>query len=61
MTTLQKPDGTNTADMIETFTFMMEQLIPEDNIQDDTDYHGAIRRLAEQPTDTPDDKEFTQD
>jgi hypothetical protein len=35
MTTLQKPDGTNTADMIKTLTFMMEQLIPEDNIQDD--------------------------
>jgi hypothetical protein len=61
MITLQKPDGTNTADMIETLTFMMEQLIPEDNIQEDTDCHRAIRRLAEQPIDTSDDKEFTQD
>jgi hypothetical protein len=37
MTTLQNPDGTNTADMIETLTFLMERLIPEDNIQEDTD------------------------
>jgi invasion protein IalB len=35
MTTLQKPDGTNTADMIETLTFMREQLIPKENVQDD--------------------------
>jgi hypothetical protein len=55
MTTLQKPDGTHTADMIETLTFLMEQRIPEDNTQEDTDYHRAIRRLAE-PIDTPDDK-----
>jgi hypothetical protein len=61
MTTLQKPDGTTTADMTETLIFMMEQLIPEDNIQDDTDYHRAIRRIVQQPIDTPDDNEFTQD
>jgi hypothetical protein len=45
--------------MAETLTLMMEQLIPEDNIEDDTDCHRAIGRLAEQPIDTPDDKEFT--
>jgi len=36
---------------------MMEQLIPEDSAQDDTEYHRNIRRLTE----TTDDKEFTQD
>jgi len=61
MITLQKPDGTNTADMIETLALTLEQLIPEDNPQDDTDYHRAIRKLTEQPIDTPDDKAFTQD
>ena len=61
MTTLQKPDGTITADMRETLTVTLEQLILEDNILDDTEYHRAIRRLAEQPIDTPDDKDFTQD
>jgi hypothetical protein len=39
----------------------LEQLILEDRIQDDTDYHREIRSLAEQPIDTPDDKDFTQD
>jgi len=61
MTTLQKSEGKITTDMIETLTLTLEQLILEDNIQDDTDYHRAIQSLAEQPTDTPDDKDFTQD
>jgi len=42
MTTLQKPDGTITPDMIETLTVTLEQLILEDSTQDDTDYHRAI-------------------
>jgi len=61
MTTLQKPDGTRAADMIETLTLTLKQLIQEDNIQDDTDYHREIRSLAERPIDTPHDKHFTQD
>jgi len=61
MTTLQKPDRTITADMRETLTVTLEQLILEDNILDDTEYHRTIRSLAEQPIDTPDDKDFTQD
>jgi hypothetical protein len=47
MTTLQKPDGTITADMGETLTVILEQLTLEDNTLDDTEYHRAIRRLAE--------------
>jgi len=61
ITTLQKPDGSKTANMTETLTVMLEQLIPEDNPQDDTDHHKAIRRQPEQPIDTTDDKEFFQD
>ena len=61
MTTLQKQNGTIKADMIETLTVTLEQLILEDRIQDDTDYHREIRSLAEQPIDTPGDKDFTQD
>ena len=40
---------------------MVEQLIPEDNVQDDTDHHTNVRRLKEQPIETTDDREFTQD
>jgi hypothetical protein len=37
--------------------FMIEQLIPEDIAQDDTDHHKSIRRLAENPMETTDDTE----
>jgi hypothetical protein len=40
---------------------MLERLIPEDNVLDDTDYHKNVRKLTEQPIETTDDKEFTQD
>ena len=39
----------------------MDQLIPADNIQDDTIQHKNTRRLAAQPIDTDDDRAFTQD
>jgi hypothetical protein len=42
---LQKPDGSKTANIIESLKLMMEQLIPEDNPQDDTDHHRKIRKL----------------
>jgi retron-type reverse transcriptase len=60
MTTLQKPDRTITADMRETLTVTLEQLILEDNVQDDRLPQGNSS-LAEQQIDTPDDKDFTQD
>jgi hypothetical protein len=40
---------------------MLEQLIPEENAQDDTYRHKHVSRLTEQPIETTDDKEFTQD
>jgi len=60
LTMLQKPDGSKTTNMTETLKFMLEQVIPEDNAQDDTD-HQNVRKLIEQPIETTDDKEFTQD
>jgi hypothetical protein len=47
--------------MTEMLNLMMEQMISEDNPQDDIDHHKEIRRQTEQPIDTTDDKEFTQD
>jgi hypothetical protein len=47
LTTLQKPDGSKTANVTDTLKLMMEQLIPEDDSQDDTDHHMNIRRLTE--------------
>jgi hypothetical protein len=61
LTMLQKTDGSKTANMKDTLKIMIEQLIPEDNAQDDTDHHMYMRRLTEQPIETNDDREFTQD
>ena len=61
LATLQKADGSKTANIIETFKFMIEQLIPEDCAQVDTDHHMNIRRLTEQPIETTDDRVFTQE
>ena len=61
LTTLKKPDGSKTANMIDTLVYMAEQLIPEDNPQDDTDHHKNIIRLTEQPIETFDDRHFSQD
>ena len=47
--------------MVETLTVTLDQLIPQDINQDDTVHHRAIRSLAEQPIETPDDKDFTRD
>jgi hypothetical protein len=47
LTTLEKPDGSKTTNMIDTLAYMAEQLIPEDNPHDDTDHHKNIRRLTE--------------
>jgi hypothetical protein len=40
---------------------MAEQFIPEDNLQDDTDHHKNIGRLTEQPIETINDRDFSQD
>ena len=61
LTTLQKPDGSKTANICKKMNFMIEQLIPEDNAQDDTEHHINITRLTEQEIETTDDREFTQD
>jgi len=61
LTTLKKPDGSKTANMIDTLLYMAKQLIPEDNLQDDTDHHKNIIRLIEQPIETIDDRDFRQD
>jgi hypothetical protein len=34
---VQKPDGSKIANIMETTKFMIEQIIPEDNAQDDTE------------------------
>jgi hypothetical protein len=61
LTALKKPDGSKTVNMIDTVLYMAEQLIPEDNPQDDTDHQKNITRQTEQPIETIDDRDFSQD
>jgi len=61
LTTLQKSDGSKTANIRQTMKFMTRQLIPEDSAHDDTEHHINIRRLTEQPIETTGDRDFTQD
>jgi hypothetical protein len=60
-TTLQKPGGSKTKNIMETLEYIAEYLIPEDNPQDDTEYHKHIRRQMEHPQKTNDDRDFNQD
>ena len=57
-TTLQRPDGSKTANTLETLEHIAEQLIPEDDLHDETDYHKNIRRLTEQPNNIINDREI---
>jgi len=61
ITTLLKPDGTQTGNTEETLSYMMETLAPKDNYLDDNDYHKSVRTLVEQPANTEDDREFTKE
>jgi predicted O-linked N-acetylglucosamine transferase (SPINDLY family) len=61
LTTLKKNHTVKKANVIDTLVYMAEQLIPEDNPQDDTDDHKNNRRLTEQPMETIDDRDFSQD
>lgn len=59
LTTLQKEDGSYTEDTTSTLEYMMENFVPEDSEQYDTERHKELRRLTTEPMDTPDDMEFT--
>jgi len=59
ITTLFKPDGTQTTDTTETISLMMDTFAPKDNKLDDNDYHKSVRALTKQPVNTEDDREFT--
>jgi hypothetical protein len=59
LTTLRKPDGSLTADIRETLQLMLEYFVPEDNDNDDTDFHKQARTQSQEPMDTADDKDFT--
>jgi hypothetical protein len=40
---------------------MMEYFIPEGSVSSESEHHKRIRHGIEEPLDTPDDEEFTQE
>ena len=59
LTSLRKLDGTLTTDMEETFKRMLEYFTPEDNVQDDSDFHKQIRAQSQGTVNSFDDRKFT--
>jgi hypothetical protein len=55
-TSFRKPDGSLTTDMEETVKLMLEQFMPEDNVQDDSKFHKQIRAQSQGTMNTPDDR-----
>jgi len=58
-TSLRKPDGSLTADLEEAVTVMLEHFKPEENAQDDSEFHKQIRAQSQATVNTPDYREFT--
>ena len=46
---ITKPGRNQTESIEGTLRFILEQLIPDDKSQDDTDHHKRVRKRAKQP------------
>jgi hypothetical protein len=60
MTTLRKPNGTETSSLQETMNVMLDNIIAEDKEEEETYHHNSVRKMTEEPIHTSDDTEFTQ-
>ena len=58
ITTLWKPDETNTETMTEKILLMLDRLIPEDKHKVDTTFHKTIQEKIKQPLYTTEDMEL---
>jgi ribonuclease HI len=61
MTSLRKPDGTLTTSILETMNIMLDHLITEDEEEEEKQLHKNIRKMTEEPINTEDDTEFSQE
>jgi len=59
ITTLRKQDGTLTTNLHKTLMHMLQNFTPEDNQNDDTEYHKQLRAQTHESIDTANGKEFT--
>ena len=58
LSTLRRPDGTVTSDMVETVNVIIEHFTPADDEEMDNDHHKLIRAQNETQVTTEDDKQF---
>jgi hypothetical protein len=56
---LRKPDGTDTKDLAETISYMIETFTPEDKEDTNSAGHKLIRVVIKAPITTEDDVPFT--
>jgi len=61
LTTLEKEDGTYTTDTRSTIMHMLENFVPDDREDSDSELHRKIRKEIQKPPDTADDKAFTKE
>jgi hypothetical protein len=59
LTTLGKPDESQTEDLREPLQLMLEHFTPDDKEDNDTELHKLARAQALEPADTDDDTDFT--
>jgi hypothetical protein len=59
LTTLRKPDGTDTKDLAETIHYIIETFTPEDKEEIDSAGHKLFRATIKVPITTEDDIPFT--
>jgi hypothetical protein len=58
MTTITRPDGTETTGLQETINEILDQLYKEDGGEENP-HHKSIRKAVDEPIHTEDDVEFT--
>ena len=61
MSTLQKTNRTHTHGLLEILQCALQYLTPKDDKSEETEYHKQLRKLIEEPMDTEDDKDFTEE
>jgi hypothetical protein len=59
ITTLKKQDGSLTTNLHDTLLHMLQNFTPDDDPNEDNEYHAHLRAITREATDTADDKEFT--
>ena len=60
MTTLTKPDGSETTSIQETMEVLLDHIFEEDNTEGNT-HQKVIRKAVEEPIRTSDDKKFSKE